>query len=149
MFNESRIDIYDYLRSVLGENVTKNIYDMYVPQELTKSDVNDGFIVINVGNLNDQSEFAKNAYGWVRCHLQAFVPTMTRGKVNRSKYEEFESGINECISTAVSANQSDVYQISEDSILSMNGVEISNANNIFFTFIKSFIVYILCDPYAT
>lgn len=141
MFNESRIDIYDYLYNLFYNVVTTNVYSMSEPQELTASDTNDGFIVITVGNLNDESEFTRETYGWVRCFVEAFVPPITRGRLDYDKYSVFEQSINDVIHTAAQ-DGSGVYQIQEDSVLSMDSEETTNANNSYFTFIKSFIVNI-------
>lgn len=141
MFNESRIDIYDYLYNLFYDVVTTNVYSMREPQELTASDTNDGFIVIIVGNLNDASEFTRETYGWVRCFVEAFVPPTTRGRLDYDKYSEFEQSINDVIHNAAQ-DTSGAYQIQEDSVLSMDSEETSNANNSYFTFIKSFIVNI-------
>ena len=58
MFNDSRIDIYDYLYDLVVDNeVTENVYLVSEPQDLTTSDKKDGFVVIRVGGINDQSQF--------------------------------------------------------------------------------------------
>jgi len=141
MFNKSRIDIYDYLYNLFYDVVTKNVYSMNEPQELTKSDTEDGFIVLHVGNLNDASEFVGETYGWVRCFVEAFIPPITRGRLDFGKYQAFESAIDSVIDQA-SQSQQGQYMISQDSVLSSDADEVSNANNIYFTFIKSFIVNI-------
>ncbi len=141
MLNDSRIDIYDYLYNLLYDVVTKNVYSMREPQELTKSDTEDGFIVIHVGDLNDEGEFNGQAYGWARCYIEAFVPPITRGRLDYEKYKTFEDGINTVIKLATEDNTG-TYFIQEGSVLSMDADETSNANNSYFTFIKSFIVNI-------
>ncbi len=139
MFNQSRIGIYDYLYNIFYDVVTKNVYSMREPQELSKSDTEDGFIVIYVGDLYDESEFPRQAYGWTRCHVEAFVPPITRGRLDYDKYKSFEDDINSAISDAIS-NPNGKYHVREDSILSSDGDITTNANNSYFTFIKSFIV---------
>jgi len=141
MLNESRIDIYDYLYNLFYGVVTKNVYSMSEPQELTKSDTTDGFIVIRVGDLHDESEFSGNAYGWARCYVQAFIPPISRGRLDYQKYKKYEDDINAVINLACESHEGD-YQVQEGSILSMDGDEASTANNTYFTFIKSFIVNI-------
>jgi hypothetical protein len=141
MLNESRIDIYDYLYNIFYDVVTKNVYSMEVPQELTQSDTQDGFIVIHVGDLNDESEFAHQTYGWARCFVEAFIPPISRGRLDYDKYREFEDAITEVIHLA-SDEVIDGYSVQEGSVLSMDGAETTNANNTYFTFIKSFIVNI-------
>ncbi len=141
MLNESRIDIYDYLYNLFYDVVTKNVYSMSEPQELTKSDTTDGFLVLHVGNLNDESEFSGQAYGWVRCYVEAYVPPISRGRLDFNKYKDFENAINEVIDNATRQSQG-AYYIQEGSVLSSDADEASTANNAYFTFIKSFIVNI-------
>ena len=141
MVNESRIDIYDYLYNLFYDVVTKNVYSMETPQELTQSDTQDGFIVLHVGDLNDESEFAHQTYGWARCFVEAFIPPISRGRLDYDKYREFEDAITEVIHLA-SDEVVDGYSVQEGSVLSMDGAETTNANNTYFTFIKSFIVNI-------
>lgn len=141
MLNESRIDIYDYLYNLLYDVVTKNVYSMREPQELTKSDTTDGFLVIRVGEINNESEFGDEAYGWVRCYIQAFVPPISRGRLDYEKYKTFEDGINAIIDLA-SQDGTGTYHIQEGSVLSSDTEEESTSSNSYFTFIKSFIVII-------
>ena len=141
MVNESRIDIYDYLYNLFYDVVTKNVYSMETPQELTQSDTQDGFIVLHVGDLNDESEFAHQTYGWARCFVEAYIPPISRGRLDYDKYREFEDAITEVIHLA-SDDVIDGYSVQEGSVLSMDGAETTNANNTYFTFIKSFIVNI-------
>lgn len=141
MVNESRIDIYDYLYNLFYDVVTKNVYSMETPQELTQSDTQDGFIVLHVGDLNDESEFAHHTYGWARCFVEAYIPPISRGRLDYDKYREFEDAITEVIHLA-SDEVIDGYSVQEGSVLSMDGSETTNANNSYFTFIKSFIVNI-------
>jgi len=141
MVNESRIDIYDYLYNLFYDVVTKNVYSMQEPQELSASDTKDGFIVIRVGSLNDESEFVGQAYGRVRCYVQAFVPPISRGRLDFKKYKEYEDGINAVIKLATESD-SGTYTIQEESVLSSDAEETSTSNNLFFTFIKSFVVII-------
>lgn len=140
MFSESRKPIYDYLYNLFYGTVTENVYEKE-PQELTESDVENGFIVLTVGDLNDFGEFHCETYGWVRCFVEAYIPPRSRGRLNLTKYEAFENGINTVI-RAAAADASGSYQIQDDSFLSSDGDRITNANNIFHTFIKSFIVLV-------
>lgn len=141
MLNESRIDIYDYIYGLLNGVVTENVYYMNEPQELTTSDTSDGFIVITVGNIVDESEFYSDAYGRVRCFIQAFIPPTSRGRVDRAKYKSFEDGINTIINLA-SEDGDGEYYIERDSVLSLDSFDASSPDNVFFTFVKSFIVVI-------
>lgn len=139
MFDASRIDIYDYLYNLFYDVVTKNVYSMNEPQELTKSDVSDGFLVIRVGNFNDESEFYCQTYGWARCYVTAYIPTISRGRLDYDAYRVYEDGINNVIYGASQATDGK-YHILLDSVLSTDGMEINNANNTYFMFGKSFIV---------
>lgn len=141
MLNESRIDIYDYLYNLLFGVVSENVYDMRVPQELTESDEKDGFLVIHVGDLVDESEFFGEAFGRVRCYIEAYVPQISRGRVNHDIYAVMESKINNVINEQSEVNDG-VYYIDRGSVLTSDDDEISNADNAYFTFIKSFIVVI-------
>lgn len=141
MVNESRIDIYDYLYNILYGVVTENVYDMRVPQELTDSDTSDGFLVIHVGNIVDESEFAGQAYARVRCYIEAFIPQISRGRVDHDIYALMENSINNVIKEQTETGDGDYY-IEADSLISADDTDDSNANNAYFTFIKSFIVVI-------
>lgn len=141
MVNESRIDIYDYLYNLLFGVVSENVYEMRVPQELTESDTTDGFLVIHVGSLVDYSEFTGQAYGRVRCFIEAFVPRISGGRVNHDIYALMENCINNVIKEQTETDDG-TYYIEQDSILSMDDDETTNADNAYFTFIKSFIVVI-------
>jgi hypothetical protein len=112
---------------------------MRVPQELTESDTKDGFIVIHVGNLVDESEFTCEALARVRCYIEAFVPSISRGRVNRDIYALMEGGINNLIDEQ-SIVRDGAYYIEKDSVLSMDDYETSTADNAYYTFVKSFIV---------
>lgn len=141
MLNESRIDIYDYLYNLLFGVVSENVYDMRVPQELTDSDTKDGFIVIHVGDLVDESEFSGKAFGRVRCFIEAFIPQISRGRVDHDIYAIMENGINNVINEQSKVNEG-MYYIDKGSILTADDDEVSNAGNAYFTFIKSFVVVI-------
>ena len=141
MIDGSRIGIYNYLYNLLYGVVSNNVYQMREPQELTQSDVADGFVVIRVGEINDASEFIGETYAWARCYIEVFVPPMSRGRLNHAKYSEFESAINSIIQSE--AQKSDgAYSIQESNVLSVDDMELGNANNGYHTFIKSFLVII-------
>lgn len=143
MLNKSRSDIYDYLYGLFYGTVTENVYSMSEPQELEDTDRTDGFIVLHVGNMYDNSEFSGQTYGEVRCYVEAYIPPVTRGRLDVDKYREYEEAITQTIENAIaSPNQNEDYCIQEDSLISSETEEVTNANNIFFVFIKSFIVAI-------
>lgn len=141
MLNDSRIDIYDYLYNLIYGTVTENVYYMREPQELEESDTKDGFVVIHVGDIVDDSEFSGQAFGHARCFIEAFVPQMSRGRVDHDLYALLENAINNTIKEQSELDYG-TYYIEEGSLLSADGDETSNANNAYFTFIKSFIVVI-------
>ena len=141
MVNESRIDIYDYLYNLLFGVVSENVYDMRVPTELTESDTTDGFLVIHVGSIVDESEFDGQAYGRVRCFIEAFIPSVSRGRMNHDIYAMFENSINQIIKEQSETGDSQYY-IEKDSLISADDIEGSDDNNSYFSFIKSFIVVI-------
>lgn len=116
---------------------------MSEPQELEDTDRNDGFLVLHVGSIYDASEFDEQAYGEVRCYVEAYVPPITRGRLDVDKYRALEDAINATIDNAIeSSTNDDTYFIQKGSIISSETEEASNANNTFFVFIKSFIVVI-------
>lgn len=139
MLNPSRIDIYDYLYGLFYGEVTENVYSMNEPQELTESDARDGFLVLHVGNLVDESEFSGEAFGEVRCFVEAFIPPISRGRLNKTLYNRYEKAINKVIKDASQVADGSYY-IQEGTVVSLDGDEASTANNVYFTFIKSFIV---------
>lgn len=140
--NNSRIDIYNYIYGLLYGVVTENVYSMNEPQELTESDTTEGFIVIRVGDMYDESEFPLETYGWVRVFVEAYIPPISRGRLDKVKYKAFEDGINAAISAEMENGTDEHYSIQEDGFLSMEENRNSNANNAYYTFIKSFIVNI-------
>lgn len=142
MINESRIAIYDYLKTLFSD-VTPNIYRMKIPSDTTADDVKNGFIVIRVGGINDESEFGLDAYGWVRCYVSAYVPQKTRGRLDSTKFSAFEDGINTIIRSLMDVSQNNSeYFIMTDSVLSMDDDEDTIKGNQYNVFIKSFVVVI-------
>ena len=138
MFSDSRIDIYDYLYN-LFEVVTPNVYLMSEPTELTPSDVEDGFMVIRLGNFNDEGEFGLRTYGWARVFVEAYIPPMSRGRLDDVKYKRFEDALNAAISSATEISDGDYY-IQEDSLISYDDKEDTMIDNQFYVFVKSFII---------
>ena len=145
MVKPSRSDIYNYLYDLFYGVVTENVYEMKIPTELTSSDTQDGFIVIYVGNVIDLSEFPEQAYGEVRCYVQAFIPQISRGRVNHDIYSLFENSINNVITDASEGDTTGTYHIEKDSVISADDIKESDADNSYFTFVKSFIVNIESD----
>lgn len=144
MFNDSRIDIYDYLYDIVVDNdVTNNVYMVSEPQDLTTSDKKDGFVVIRAGGINDQSQFDRETYGWTRVYVIAFVPSTSRGRLDYEKYKAMEDKLNLAIETAENSGVVNGYAILKNTTLSMDGATMSTANNLFYTFVKSFRVLIV------
>lgn len=144
MFNDSRIDIYDYLYDIVVDNdVTNNVYMVSEPQDLTTSDKKDGFVVIRAGGINDQSQFDRGTYGWTRVYVIAFVPSTSRGRLDYEKYKAMEDKLNLAIETAENSGVVNGYAILKNTTLSMDGATMSTANNLFYTFVKSFRVLIV------
>ena len=140
MVDESRIGIYNYVYNLIYEIVTENVYSMNEPQELTESDTKDGFIVIRVGDLRDDSEFHLQACGWVRVFIEAYIPPISRGRLDKTKYKAMEDAINDVINEEIENGTNSKYSIEPDGVLSSDIGEDSNANNAFYMFIKSFIL---------
>jgi len=141
MFNESRIDIYNFLYQMFFDTVTRNVYKMGEPTENTESDTTDGFITLEVGAISDDSEFDGDAYGWVRCFVTAYVPQKSRGRLDDAKYKEFEDGINTVVRLASESSDGDYYVLS-GSELSIDDVETSQKGNQYHIYQKSFIIII-------
>ena len=88
---------------------------MNEPQELSASDAKDGFIVINIGNLNDAGEFDGELYARARVYVRAYVPLKARGKMNEARYSHFENSISDVIRQA-SEDSSGEYWIQTESL---------------------------------
>ena len=98
MVETSRLRIYDYLRSLFVGLVNNNVYCITAPTSNTQSDTKDGFIVINVGDINDMSEFNHDAYGWVRCFVTAYIPKFgSGGYLDDELYGTYEDAITQKI----------------------------------------------------
>ena len=139
MYNSSRKDIYDWLYDLFYDVVTKNVYAMFKPLELSSSDTKNGFLVISIGNFIDESEFQCDAFGACRVFVTAYVPLLSRGRLDYDKYDTYELAINNAIQSVIDDDKG-YYSIIEDSILSMDGIDDENATNQFATYTKSFVV---------
>ena len=140
MIQESRIDLYDYLYGLFHNVVSKNVYKMGEPMETTKSDVEDGFLLIRVGNMMDESEFSCECLINVRCYVIAYVPKKSRGRLDSDKYKAFESGINRVVRNEIKNGTNLSYFIVPDSVLSMDDDETTEKGNQYHLYIKSFVV---------
>lgn len=139
MINNSRIGIYDYLHGLMVQ-VTPHVHDMSEPTETTPDEAENGFVVVLVGRLNDESEFYCDSYIWARCFVTAYIPKKSRGRLNKALYGAFETGINNIIESEQNNGNSSQYFIVPDSVISMDDDEISQKGNQFHVFTKSFIV---------
>lgn len=141
MYSITRTELYGFVYDlVYDEEVCKNVYLANEPQELTESDVNDGFVVIRIGSVSDDSEFTEEAYGRVRVYIEAYVPPKSRGRLDTDKMLAYEDAISLAVRRA--SQSSDGFAVLEDSMLSSDIYEETNANNQYFVFIKSFVVLI-------
>lgn len=141
MYNSSRKDIYDWLYELFYDAPTKNVYAMFKPLELTNADTKEGFLVIRIGDFVDASEFSKSAYGACRVYVTAYVPLLSRGRLNYSLFDSFEQSINNVVDGAIN-DDGGMYNVIEDSVLSMDDIDDSNETNQFATYTKSFVVTI-------
>lgn len=141
MIDTSRIAIYDYLYSLLYGVVTNNVHSMGEPSETTQDEADNGFVVTQVGDIEDESEFEANAYAWVRCYIYAYVPKMSRGRLNKKKYKVFEDAISAVIRNAETQDDKSYY-IMPETTLSMDGNDNTQKGNQYNIFAKSFVVVI-------
>ena len=101
-----------------------------------------GLLTAEVVDIVDEGEFNGESYAYVRCYVEAFVPPISRGRLDYDKYHLFEDSITEVIKQEAQSGTSEIYSIDEDSVLSSDIDETSNASNSYFLFIKSFVVNI-------
>lgn len=141
MIDKSRIALYDYLYSLLHGVVTNNVHSMGEPSETTQDEADNGFVVTKVGDIEDESEFEGNAYAWARCYIYAYVPKMSRGRLHKKKYKEYEDAILDVIKNAETQQDSDYYIMPETTI-SMDDNANTQKGNQYSLFVKSFIVVI-------
>ena len=141
MIDDSRMAIYEYVENILT-SVTENVYLMNEPQELTEDDTQNGFIVIRLGDFIDGSEFNLQAYAMVRAYVECYVPPITRGRLDVEKYKQFEDDINAALNLASESDNEGKYWIQQDSFISADMGEDSNADNAYYMFVKSFVVMV-------
>ena len=146
MIDDSRLGIYEYIENLLVPNVTENVYLMNEPKELTEDDETNGFVVIEIGEVSDESEFKGEVYASARVYIEAYVPSMSRGRIDKAKYRAFEDGINEIIETESRTDNNGTYWIQEDSSLSIDAISESSTNSTFYMFVKSFVVMVGYEP---
>lgn len=143
MLNGSRLGIYNYVYDRIYDVVTRNVYSMFEPQELTSSDATDGFVVIRVGDVVDRSEFMGEAFAQARVWVEAYVPLKSRGRLDKNKYAAFEDALDDVVRGMIQSDGDDTtYGVEDDGVLSMDTDERANANNAFALYVKSFVVTI-------
>lgn len=141
MIDKSRIAIYDYLYSLLFGVVTNNVHSMGEPSETTDDEAENGFVVTQVGDIEDESEFEGSAYAWARCYVYAYVPKLSRGRLNKRKYKEYEDAIMSVIKNAETQGNEDYY-IKPETTISMDNNDNTMKGNQYHIFVKSFVVVI-------
>lgn len=141
MIDKSRIAIYDYLYSLLFGVVTNNVHSMGEPSETTDDEAENGFVVTQVGDIEDESEFEGSAYAWARCYVYAYVPKLSRGRLNKRKYKEYEDAIMGVIKNAETQGNEDYY-IKPETTISMDNNDNTMKGNQYHIFVKSFVVVI-------
>lgn len=140
-YDTTRIGVYNYLYDILFGVVSDNVYLANPPQTLTESDLKDGFIVIRMASLMDEGQFLGEAYGSVRCYIEAYLPPKTRGRLNDEMFEEYERSIDMALKEAIERGDK-TYAIELGDALSAELIETNNMDNIFNVLAKSFIVTI-------
>lgn len=135
----SRQDIYSYITTIFS-SVTKNIYPIEIPSTLSSDAVKNGFIVLKLNEIKDQSEFLSDTYSDPRMYVESYIPSKADGSINKTKYEEIQSTIDSIVlEECKKTNQ--VYTISKESILSGDDFY-TNKTNSFFMYIASFTITI-------
>ena len=141
MIDKSRIAIYDYLYSLLYGVVTNNVHSMGEPSETTDDEAENGFVVTQVGDIEDESEFDGSTYAWARCYVYAYVPKKSRGRLNKRKYKEYEDAILAVIKNAETQGNENYFVMPETTI-SMDENDNTMKGNQYSIFVKSFVVVI-------
>lgn len=137
-----RTPIYKYIHSLFNGKVTDYIYPMGIPTNLTEEAQAGGFMVINVGDIQDRSEMTLSNYAQTRVTVQMYVTPKGRGRIDTELYEEYETKIFDIL--AVEAEKrGEKYIIDLDSILSTDDVYNKDGNNVFFLYIASFVIKII------
>lgn len=136
-----RAELYSYVAN-LFTGFTKNIYRISIPETLGADAVTNGFMVLNMGEVRDYSEFGENAYAQARIYVQYYVPNAStstaNGIMNTAKYDDAQKRI-DAILEAEYNKINQPYTISRDDILSTDDFY-TNKTNSFSVYIKSFII---------
>lgn len=144
--NVSRKDIYSYVAS-LFTSVSKNIFRIDIPITLNADAASNGFIVLKLDTLSDNSEFDLSTFATVRMYVECYVHTTQvdgiSGLMNTAKYDAAQKAIDTIIE-AECKKQNQTFSISNDGILSMDDFY-SNNTDAFSVYIKSFKITITND----
>lgn len=111
------------------------------PSETTQDEADNGFVVTQVGDINDESEFDGDAYAWARCYIYAYVPKISRGRLNKKMYRKYEDAILDVIKNA-EKHQDSKYYIMPETTISMDENHNTQKGNQYSIFAKSFVVVI-------
>ena len=138
----SRKDLYSYTASMFV-GIVKGIY-RHMPTALSTEDTANGFIVIRMGDIKDDSEIIGNTDAKTRIYVECYVPdvntTTTNGVMSTTKYDAIQQAVDDRIDTECDkVNQT--YTISRDGILSSDDTYVNKANS-FMVYITSFQVII-------
>ena len=140
--NVSRKDLYSYVATMFV-GVVKGIY-RHMPTSLSSEDTANGFIVLRMGNIEDESEIFLNAYAKTRIYVECYVPDVntstTNGVMSTTKYDAMQQAVdNKIDAECEKVNQT--YTISRESILSSDDTYVNKAVS-FMVYITSFQVII-------
>jgi hypothetical protein len=135
-----RMPIYQYVYSLFIDKVTKYIYPMEMPTKLEEEINAGGFMVIRLGEIKDKSQFNLNALASVRVTVEMYIPPKTRGRLDTTLLEKYETSISDIVNAEVE-KAGEKYDISTDGILSTDDIY-NESDNLFFMYIKSFMVLI-------
>ena len=138
----SRKDLYSYVASMFV-GVVKGIYK-HMPTALSPDDIANGFIVLRMADIKDDSEIFLNAYAKTRIYVECYVPDVntstTNGVMSTTKYDAMQQAVDDRINAECSkVNQT--YTISRESILSSDDTYVNKAVS-FMVYITSFQVII-------
>lgn len=142
MIDARRAPIYKYVASLFEGKVTKYVYPMSVPTNLTDEPAAGGFMVINIGDIQDRSEMTLSNYAQTRVMVQMYVSSKNRGRIDYTLYEKYEKLISDIL-IEENNKRGDKYIIDLDSLLSTDAVYNNDGNNVFFQYIASFVVKII------
>ena len=137
MSDTSRISVYSFVHTMFG-SLGISVYAMEIPQSLETVDITNGFAVMRINNIYDNSEFIGHTYSTARVFLETYVPAKTKGRLDTTKYEALQNKINSMVNEYCDKTNQD-YMVSRDSILNYDDTMI-NGSTEFFMYLISFTV---------